>query len=146
MNNPLINILILLGILILNFPVVNYLGKLKFKDCKCAKGWKINYLYYYLLFWYASSAIQILVLFITPKIYSLFIKSIFYNPVVVISGVSYTFYIMTLWSYIECLKESDCQCSKIKKNKFVISYTWLLFLLYVVSVSYLASVIFANLL
>lgn len=140
-NEPLTMILLSLFIIIINFPVVDFIRKLKASNCKCAKIWNLNYLYIYLLFWYTFSAIEILLWFLAPGIINWFNLSIFYYPTVVISGVSYTFYIMILWSYVEYLKESKCDCSHIKQHKYLTTYSWFFFLLYVVSASYIGTII-----
>lgn len=138
-------ILIFVGIsiilLIVNFPIITFLGKQRRSDCSCSHTWQLRYLYGYLLFWYAMTGIQIIAVFLTPYLFSWFIKSPFYYPSVVVSGVSYTFYIMSLWSYVEYLKESKCKCSDIKNKKYVMTYAWGFFLMYVVSASYLGVII-----
>lgn len=132
---------ILLVTLIINFPVVNFLGKLYHSKCKCARSWQLQYLYFYIIFWYATSALQLITTFLIPGMDTCFMKTPLYHPAVVIMGVSYTFFIMVLWSYVEYLKESDCDCSEIKKHKYVTTFAWFFFLLYVVSVSYLGTII-----
>lgn len=132
---------ILIISLIINYPVVQFLGKVYHSKCKCARIWKLHYLYFYIIFWYATSAVQIITTFLLPGMDTWFMKTPLYYPAVVIMGVSYTFFIMVLWSYVEYLKESDCDCSEIKKNKYVATFAWFFFLLYVVSVSYLGTTI-----
>lgn len=134
----IILIAVLLVVMAVNYPIIDYISEIrKNKTCKCVKSWKVEYLYYYILFWYANTSLQIILLFITPKLVNWFSKSIFYYPSVVISGVSYTFYIMILWSYVDYLKQSNCNCSEIDDHQYVLTYSWFFFLLYVVSVSYL---------
>lgn len=138
-DDPLTMIMIAIAILIINFPVVEFVRKLKASNCNCAKIWKLNYLYIYLLFWYATTALEILIRFLIPRFMDWFKTSIYYYPAIVISAVSYTFYIMILWSYVEYLKESKCECSNIKDNKYLTTYAWFFFLLYVVSASYVGT-------
>jgi hypothetical protein len=134
-------VLLLIGTMMINLPVINYLSKIMYSSCKCAKTWKFNYVYFYLLFWYTTTSLRLATTFITPNLSDWFMKSGLYYPTIVISGVSYTIYTMTLWSYVEYLKESKCHCSDIKKYKYVTTYAWLFFLLYIVAVSYLGTVI-----
>jgi hypothetical protein len=126
---------------IVNFPIITFLGKMKRSNCNCSHTSHIRYLYVYLLFWYAMTGIQIMAVFLTPKLFDWFANSPLYYPSIVISGVSYTFYIMSLWAYVEYLKESSCDCSNIKNKKYVMTYAWFFFLLYVVSVSYLGTIV-----
>jgi len=135
--NKIYFILILFAVMIVNYPVITYIAKLKNTKCDCTNSWKLDYLYYYILFWYGTTSLQILILSLIPTTVDWYAKSIFYYPGLVVSSVSYTFYIIILWSYVEYLKESNCECAKIKKEKYVLTYAWFLFLLYVVSVSYL---------
>jgi hypothetical protein len=131
-------VIALIAVMLINYPVINFIGKLKNNtQCSCAHGWKLEYLYYFILFWYSSTSLQILLLFLAPQTFDMYTDTILYYPSVVISGVSYTFYIMILWSYVEYLKEADCHCSNIIEQKYVSTYSWFFFLLYVVSVSYL---------
>ena len=77
-NDPFIMVMTSIIILIINFPVVDFIVRLKKSECHCAKIWKLNYLIIYLLFWYASSALEIMIYFLMPSIVDWFKKSIFY--------------------------------------------------------------------
>lgn len=126
---------------IVNFPIITFLSNQTHSDCGCSHTWHLRYLYAYLLFWYAMTGIQIMAVFLTPSLFTWFVKSPFYYPSIVVSGVSYTFYIMSLWSYVEYLKESKCHCSTIKKKKYVMTYAWGFFLMYVILASYLGVIV-----
>lgn len=136
--NPIAIVAPVLLAMIINFPIVTYITDLHTKkECHCIYNWKLNYLTYYLLFWYASSSLQVILGFLMPNTLTRFTISFLYYPSVVVSAVSYTLFIMSLWAYVEHLKNHNCVCSDIKKNKYVMTYSWFLFLVYVISVSYI---------
>ena len=135
----LIYFVIVILLMSLNYPVVDYLHKVNNnkKTCECSKSWMLNYLYYFLLAWYAFNAVEIISLLLLPKYVDWFSNSSFYYPLTIISGVSYSFYIIVLWAYFEYLKNSKCTCSNIKVERYAKTYSWFAFTLYIISVSYI---------
>ena len=79
--------------------------------------------------------------FLLPNLTSQIMKSTLIEPIVIISSVSYSMFIIILWSYIEYLKECECTCSNINKHKYVLTFAWFLIILYVIWVSYLGTMI-----
>lgn len=136
-TNPIESVSIQLAILIINFPIVNYLAKLYNKDCGCSNIWKLKYLYFYQLFWYATTGLQIIILFLFPKLNDWFSESILYYPAIVVSSISYMVYLMILWSYVEYLKEIKCHCSDIREHQYVSTYAWFFFICYIILSSYI---------
>ncbi len=133
----LILFIVLITLMALNYPVVEYLHKVNDNKhiCDCSNTWMINYLYYYLLFWYATSALQIFGTLLLSNYFDKITNSGFYYPMAVVSGVSYSFYIIVLWAYIESLRQ--CKCSGIKNKRYIKTYSWFIFTLYIISVSYI---------
>jgi hypothetical protein len=134
----LILVIVLIVLMALNYPVIDYLHRVHTNEtiCKCSGNWMLDYLYYYLLFWYALSAIEIFTILLLPKFVNHLLESSLYYPMTVVSGVSYSFYIIVLWSYIESIKINKCSCSHISKHRYVKTYAWFIFLLYIILVSY----------
>ena len=127
-----------IALMSLNFPVAKFIIDIRQnKDtCKCSNNWKLTYLYYVLLFGYATGSLQILMTFFFPNVIRWFSKSSYAFSVMVVSLFSYSLYIMILWAYVEHLKYSICDCSAINDSTYVRNYTWVVFLAYLLLMGY----------
>jgi hypothetical protein len=99
------------------FIFVNYVIKLEEIECKCSKNWRRNYIKFYSILMIIFS--NLFLLFNTDK----------YNYLIVGLNVLNLVFIYILWSYINILKNRNCECTASWEKTYIKMYTSIIIML-----------------
>lgn len=108
-----------------------YLFKLERIGCSCALNWRRNYMIVFMIFALSSNLVSIIV----P---SLRLNVVF----VIISAVLSLMFLIVTIQYVQKLKNDKCDCSKDLTREIMFYYSWIMLVLFWLSVAILLYVLY----
>jgi hypothetical protein len=108
-----------------------YLFKLEKIGCDCALNWRRNYMIVFMIFALSTNLVSIIV----P---SLRLNVVF---AVISATLSLMFLIVTI-QYVQKLKSDKCECSKDATREIMFYYSWIMLILFWLSVAILLYVLY----
>jgi hypothetical protein len=108
-----------------------YLFKLEKIGCDCALNWKRNYMITFMIFALSTNFVSIIV----P---SLRLNAVF---AIIFAVLSLMFLIITI-QYVQKLKNDKCDCSKDLTREIMFYYSWIMLVLFWLSVAILLYVLY----
>lgn len=108
-----------------------YLFKLEKVGCDCALNWRRNYMIAFMIFALSTNLVSIIV----P---SLKLSIVF----VIISAVLSLMFLIVTIQYVKKLKKDKCDCSKDLTREIMFYYSWIMLVLFWLSVAILLYVLY----